>query len=123
MANVTTVVVQHSFDRINSRVQHNVGKVVLATAAKIVAHAQQSMGGVIPPSAPGRPPAIRTGFLKASGHAVQLNDLTAAAAFDSEYAPHLELGTIYMAPRPFLMPAVRYYQGEFLDAVMVALTT
>jgi hypothetical protein len=35
----------------------------------------------------------------------------------TEYAPHLEYGTIRMAPRPFMAPALEMERAAFLSAV------
>ena len=60
-------------------------------------------------SAPGMPPASDTGRLLTSiHHSVTgvLDTLEARVGTDVNYALYLELGTRYMAPRPFLRPAL-----------------
>lgn len=58
-------------------------------------------------SAPGEPPAVRTGRLRNSikyrvlGRGVNLSGVVGTQV---EYAPHLEFGTSKMEPRPFLRP-------------------
>lgn len=61
------------------------------------------------PSAPGEAPAVDTGRLRASiTHRIE-HDGDESAAYvgtNVEYAPYLEFGTIRMAPRPFMVPAI-----------------
>lgn len=59
-------------------------------------------------SAPGEPPASDTGFLLGSiHHKMEVGETVyATIGSDLEYATYLELGTRYMAPRPFLRPAL-----------------
>lgn len=65
-------------------------------------------------SAPGEPPAVRTGRLRNSIKYVIVGGglrLTGWVGTGLDYAPHLECGTRNMAPRPFLMPT---YEKERL---------
>jgi HK97 gp10 family phage protein len=60
-------------------------------------------------SAPGRPPAVDTGRLRASiTHEVHKegDQIVGLVGTNVEYAPHLEFGTNKMAARPFLRPAL-----------------
>lgn len=60
-------------------------------------------------SAPGQPPASDTGRLMASIHHQMVGagqSVQAQIGSDVQYALYLELGTRYMAPRPFLRPAL-----------------
>lgn len=59
-------------------------------------------------SAPGMPPASDTGQLLASiGHRILVEDTVIGRVYaDKVYALYLEHGTRYMAPRPFLVPAL-----------------
>jgi HK97 gp10 family phage protein len=60
-------------------------------------------------SAPGMPPATDTGRLLGSIHHTVGDDADGQYAHigsDVEYALYLELGTRYMAPRPFMRPAL-----------------
>lgn len=60
-------------------------------------------------SAPGQPPAVDTGRLRASiTHEVrkESNQIIGLVGTNVEYAPHLEFGTNKMAARPFLRPAL-----------------
>ena len=76
-------------------------------------------------SAPGRAPARRMGLL-ANSIAFKYNGLSgrlmaggpSGVVFSSsEYAPHLEYGTVHMAPRPFMRPAAKKAQ-RILEAAM-----
>lgn len=78
-------------------------------AIRVESAAKRSMGQTAPPSAPGHPPAVRTGRLRASitwrpgQDAVSpYVDIGTAVV----YAPYVELGTSNMAARPFLRPAL-----------------
>jgi HK97 gp10 family phage protein len=84
-------------------------KDMIRRAIRVEAAAKSSMGEEEPPSTPGSPPAVRTGRLRGS--------ITWRVGVDAEspyvdvgtavyYAVFLELGTRYMAPRPFLRPAL-----------------
>lgn len=59
-------------------------------------------------SAPGEAPAVRTGDLRASITTAPSPTTTALyyVGSDKEYAPHLELGTKYMEPRPFFVDTI-----------------
>jgi len=63
-------------------------------------------------SAPGEPPAIDTGNLINS---IQVEPTrTGAVVYStSEYAPHLEFGTVKMGARPFFQPAVEREAPQF----------
>lgn len=62
-----------------------------------------------PASAPGEPPHMRSGELKASNRSevdsVE-NKVTIKVSNTSSYAGYLEFGTEKMAPRPFFRPAM-----------------
>jgi hypothetical protein len=59
-------------------------------------------------SAPGMPPASDSGQLLASiGHELEVRDTVVGVVHaDKKYAVYLEDGTRYMAPRPFMKPAL-----------------
>lgn len=60
-------------------------------------------------SAPGMPPASDSGqLLNSIGHEIQVEDTVVGYVYaDKKYATYLEHGTRYMAPRPFMVPALR----------------
>lgn len=63
-------------------------------------------------SAPGEAPAIDTGNL-ANSIQVDLHGLSAVIGTNAEYAEALEFGTVRMAPRPFLAPAMAKARPHF----------
>lgn len=66
------------------------------------------------PSAPGSPPGVDTGALRASMRAEKTGDLEYQVMDGVEYGVYLELGTERMAARPFVTPVIEEYrQGEF----------
>lgn len=78
-------------------------------AIRVESAAKRSMGQTAPPSAPGQPPAVRTGRLRASitwrpGQDARSPYVDIGTAVF--YAPFVELGTSRMAARPFLRPAL-----------------
>lgn len=44
-------------------------------------------------------------------------DLEAVVGPTTEYAPHLEFGTVHMAPHAFMGPAMDVHSGPFADAI------
>jgi HK97 gp10 family phage protein len=71
-------------------------------------------------SAPGEPPAVDTGQLRASyGHGVEreLNGATLSIGTGSPYAAYLEFGTSKIAPRPHLRPVMARNHGTIRDDV------
>ena len=76
-------------------------------------------------SAPGMPPAVDTGRLRASiyGKVKMLgSEVVGAIGTNVEYAPHLEFGTARMAPRPFLRRAIEKKKKEILRLLEKAVT-
>ncbi len=73
-----------------------------------------------PPSAPGEPPGVDTGFLCNSIgiHRRERGVMTVVNVVGptAHYAPHLEFGTRKMAPRPSLGPVVRKEKADFVKA-------
>lgn len=58
------------------------------------------------PSSPGQPPAVDTGLLKNSVVARRVRPGHWRVTYGTKYAVHLEYGTLYMAARPFVAPAL-----------------
>lgn len=97
------------------------GKMLAKRAVRVVAHAKKNMsagGGRTyargrtshTASAPGQPPAVDTGRLRASIDSdlgADSRGLVARIGTNVVYARHLELGTVRMAARPFLRPALK----------------
>lgn len=57
------------------------------------------------PSAPGDPPGVDTGALRASMKIEKTGPLEYTISDGVEYGIHLEYGTEHIAPRPFITPA------------------
>ncbi len=78
-------------------------------------------------SAPGRPPAVDLGFLRASIatkfglRAYMMSGMSKSGILQSSsrYAPHLEYGTVRMRPRPFFRPIARKWRPIF-EVMMAA---
>lgn len=93
---------------------------ILDVAARnIETRAKLSMkGGGSPhqPSAPGSPPHVDTGALRASIHVEKPKKLTRDIMDGVEYGVHLEFGTTRMAARPWLTPAVEPERAALTQA-------
>lgn len=63
-------------------------------------------------SAPGDPPGVDTGALRASIHVEVLSTYKRGIATGVEYALPLELGTSRMAARPFMLPMSLHLQRQ-----------
>ncbi len=110
-------------------VARRVGRVVRETAERVVERAQDAMdagphtGRLYPrpggyehqASAPGEPPAVVTSALHASGHVEPWGNRRVDAVFDAPHAVPLEFGTVHMAARPFLGPAVVAEADQFAE--------
>ena len=68
-------------------------------------------------AAPGEAPAIDTGNLLNSGYHKMTGPTEGEVGFGAEYAVYLEMGSVRMAPRPFLGPAVERVWPEFVKAM------
>lgn len=66
------------------------------------------------PSAPGEPPGVVTGALRASIHVEEISEFKRAIVTGVDYAAHLEFGTEKMAPRPFMAPMANYLQRNVM---------
>lgn len=64
-------------------------------------------------SAPGEAPAMDTGTLSASINFAMRDELNALISINAEYAAYLEYGTIRMARRPYVEPALDKVRGQF----------
>lgn len=75
-------------------------------------------------SAPGEPPAVRTGRLL-NGFKAQINNTTSGLSVritnSAPYAAMLEYGTKKMAPRPFMRPALEKARPAIINAVAEAI--
>jgi HK97 gp10 family phage protein len=68
-------------------------------------------------SAPGEAPATDTGNLANSIRSRMTGKTEGEVTVGAEYATALELGSVYIAPRPFFAPAVKAEWPEFLKAM------
>lgn len=68
-------------------------------------------------SSPGQAPATDTGRL-ASSIVADITGLTAEVSANVKYAAPLEFGTVNMAPRPFLEPALESERMKFEQRLM-----
>jgi hypothetical protein len=73
----------------------------------------QSFGSGV--SAPGDPPGVDTGALRASMHVEKVENLHYVVADGVEYGVYLEMGTETMAPRPFMNPVIEEWQGSKVE--------
>lgn len=64
-------------------------------------------------SAPGEAPGIDTGTLMASMGFQMTSPTTAEVSINAEYAAYLEFGTIRMAARPYIQPALEKVRDQF----------
>lgn len=114
------------------------GKAVAATAQKVRKDAIKSIQGgsktgrvysrgsgqnlsaTHQSSAPGQAPASDTGTLASSIKAESRN-LTGRVYSDLKYSFWLEYGTLQMAPRPFLNPALKSNEQYFVDQLTRAI--
>lgn len=100
-------------------------QIVRKTAYDIVGRAQADMSraksgrmyGAHRASAPGESPAVDTGALKASIAVEMDTPVRAIVNVGAEYGLYLELGTRWMAARPFLRPAVQALRQAFAQAM------
>jgi hypothetical protein len=105
--------------QISATADRLIDEVVVAAAAQIQEVAQNSMLGN-PPSAVGKPPAVRTGLLRGTISHARIGKHEAITFSPMEYAPHLEFGTVKMGARPFLRPATDRIKPSFTIAVQRA---
>jgi hypothetical protein len=81
--------------------------------------AKEIVSSAYPPaSSPGEPPAKRTGHLRRN-IAHEVVGLTGRVGSNLSYSRHLELGTMHIAPRPWLRPALLHSQQR-IEAILGA---
>lgn len=73
------------------------------------------------PSTPGQPPNQDTGRLADNIETVQVEPLLVEVSSNAPYAAALEYGTIRMAPRPYMAPAVARKRKEAVELVRGAI--
>lgn len=89
------------------------GQAVRAMALDGQRDVQNSMGAS--PSAPGDPPGVDTGALRASIHVERRAAFTQAVVTGTDYDVHLEFGTTRMAARPYMGPMAMRLQQRVSD--------
>lgn len=85
----------------NGKVDDLVASVALLCVAEIVDNFSNQS-----PSDPGTPPGVDTGTLKNAVNAQPVRKMVWAVRDGVDYGIHLEYGTMFMAARPFFLPAV-----------------
>ena len=129
---ITATVRTDSSGQIAANIQAQLRRVLAAYAHRVEAKAKASImagdksgrvyargnGRSHTASAPGQAPATDTGILVNSITAFQTGPLQWTVAASAEYAVYLEMGTIRMAPRPFLGPALESQRSAFEAAVL-----
>lgn len=101
------------------------GRVVRQTVAEIKSRIETSFSepktgaiyGGHQASAPGEAPAIDYGFLAGSVQGYMDTDTKGGVGVGAEYAPHLELGTSTIEPRPFMVPAAESVKRQFQESL------
>jgi HK97 gp10 family phage protein len=117
-------VLQASFREKGKKVKFNVQKVIVKACLIVERDAKMSMSPN-GPSAPGEPPAVDTGRLRASiTHRVEgggyEEKTVGVVGTNVEYGKHLEFGTVHMAARPWLTPALERHRKEIVDLIKEA---
>lgn len=122
----------NGFAKIGAELEQRLHDVAYAAATNIAERAAVSMEGpkhgrryrrhnvTHQASAPREAPAIDTGILHGSMFVREVGPAAFIVGTNVEYAPHLEIGTVNMAARPFLVPAVEQERTAFVQAITAA---
>ncbi len=98
----------------------NLGEIEKATAAQL-AKAAEIIGGMAESYAKQLCP-VDTGNLRNSiTHSAEYEGHTVVIGSNVEYAPHVELGTVRMATRPYLRPAIENHIPEYQGVLQAVL--
>lgn len=112
------------FRNYGAKVYSKVGKAVLKGCLVVEREAKESIVGPSDEvSAPGDPPKIKTGRLRASiTHRIgyEGEEVVGEVGTNVEYALPLEFGTRRMAPRPFMGPALDKHEKEIYAEIDAA---
>lgn len=108
--------VKEDFRKYSVRAKTSLEKALVKAAMKVEADAKKLFRGRDDVSAPGLPPRVDTGRLRASiTH--RLGDGFAEVGTNVEYGVHLEYGTSRMQPHPFMGPALEMNAKEIEDFI------
>ena len=98
----------------------NLGEIGKATEAQL-AKAAEIIGGMAESYAKQVCP-VDTGNLRNSiTHSTEDNGHTVVIGTNVEYAPHVEMGTVRMRPRPYLRPAIEQHIAEYQGVLQTIL--
>jgi HK97 gp10 family phage protein len=103
-------------DRFEQRLNGLADEIALQIADAVAAEIQAGWSAQSP-SAPEEAPAVVLGTLAGSITLESPADGTARIGSDAAYAPLLEFGTVEMAARPWMRPAVERVRGQLLQIV------
>jgi hypothetical protein len=104
---------KHKLDRARRISERKADDAVEAVAREGERYIKTSFG--TSPSAPGEPPGVLTGALRASIHVVNLGNLRRAVRSGVDYDAALEFGTERIAPRPFMRPGAEHIRRILPD--------
>jgi hypothetical protein len=94
-------------DRLERETPGVVDRVLGKLAGDVEGYAKNNMSRTAPlPSKPGDPPAVQTGNLKNSIIHQREAARSWSVSVNAEYGTPLEYGTVHIAARPFLRPAM-----------------
>jgi len=93
---------------------------VAKTAKRLIIEGGSSSGGVHVPSRPGSPPNSDTGYLAANIRAEPQGSGIVYITSYANYSAHLEFGGIYLASRPFMLPALTLSKTKIVALVRAA---
>lgn len=128
MALRRAIVTSNRTRAVSALIQRRIHDVTFAAATNIAERAVASMEGSKSgrvygrhrASAPGEAPAIDTGILHGSMFTREIGPTTYLVGTNVEYAPHLEMGTVNIRPRSFLLPAVEDERVPYQQALRAA---
>ncbi len=128
MALLRATIQSNRFGQVGPLVQRRLHDVAFVAATNIAERAAASMEGSKhghiygrhQASAPGEAPAIDTGILHGSMFTREVGPAAYIAGTNVEYAPDLEMGTVNIEARPFLLPAAEDERTDFERAVAAA---
>lgn len=108
-------------DFLDAEAETMVNDVKLSFGTSPAGRSYQRAGVTHIASQPGFPPNADTGTLRASIHWTAEGQLSRTISDGVAYGVMLEFGTVRMAPRPFMGPALERLRAGFLDRLRDAL--